>query len=288
MDRGYAYCQLMRLDKPIGILLLLWPTLWALAIVFNGHWQWRVTAIFIAGVVVMRSLGCVINDMVDHKIDQHVERTRERPLASGRIYLFEAFIILLLLSCIALGLLLCLPERVWWWGVAGFGLACFYPFSKRWIVLPQAVLGVTFAWAIPMVFVTVKGHVSVIVWLLYAANWFWIMAYDTQYAMVDREDDLKIGVRSSAIFFGGYDRLAIVVCQCLFLVLMSFCGTLLQLGGVFYISVVCAAMIFFYQCRLTMKKDRKKCFKAFLNNHWVGWILFLGIVLSYCSFMFSI
>lgn len=280
-ERLDAYERLMRLDKPIGILLLAWPTLWGLWLSSGGEPDWVVLWIFVLGVVLMRSAGCVINDYADRDFDPHVERTRNRPLASGLVSGGEALALAAGLALLAL--LLILPLRnlllIQLAVVAAF-LAASYPFTKRFFAIPQAYLGIAFGFGIPMAYAAHLNSVPAIAWWLLAANVFWSIAYDTEYAMVDREDDLKIGIRTSAITFGRYDVLAVMLCYAASLILLAYAGRQLNLGWAYYAGLMLAAGIAAYHYTLIRDRDRSKCFKAFLHNNWFGTAVFAGIALD--------
>ncbi|MGQ9685323.1 MAG: 4-hydroxybenzoate octaprenyltransferase [Thiobacillaceae bacterium] len=280
-ERLNAYERLMRLNKPIGILLLAWPTLWGLWLSSGGEPDWVVLWIFILGVVLMRSAGCVINDYADRDFDPHVERTRNRPLACGLVSGREALALAAGLALLAL--LIILPLRnlllIKLAVVAAF-LAASYPFTKRFFAIPQAYLGIAFGFGIPMAYAAHLNSVPAIAWWLLAANVFWAIAYDTEYAMVDREDDLKIGIRTSAITFGRYDVLAVMICYATSLTLLAYAGRQLNLGWAYYAGLVLAAGIAVYHYTLIRDRDRSKCFKAFLHNNWFGAAVFAGIALD--------
>ncbi len=276
-----AYHRLMRTDKPIGALLLLWPTLWALWVATPGLPPLWILAVFVAGVWLMRAAGCVVNDYADRKFDGHVKRTANRPLPSGDVTEKEArtlFVVLILLSFL---LVLTLNTMTILLSVAALALAWVYPFMKRYTHLPQVVLGAAFGWSIPMAFAAVSESVPLSCWLMFLANILWAVAYDTQYAMVDRDDDLKIGIKSTAILFGRQDKLIIGILQIAVLGLMVGIGYLNQLNGAFYAAVAAAGVLFIYQQKLIANREREACFKAFLNNNYVGLVLFLGLAVSY-------
>ena len=278
-----AYHRLMRTDKPIGALLLLWPTLWALWVATPGVPPLWILGVFIAGVWLMRAAGCVVNDYADRKFDGHVKRTAHRPLPSGQVTEKEArtlFIVLVLLSFL---LVLTLNTMTILLSVAALALAWVYPFMKRYTHLPQVVLGAAFGWSIPMAFAAVSESVPLSCWLMFLANILWAVAYDTQYAMVDRDDDLKIGIKSTAILFGRHDKLIIGILQVAVLALMVTMGYLNGLNWAFYWAVLVAGMLFVYQQKLIAKREREDCFKAFMNNNYVGLVLFLGLAMSYFS-----
>jgi 4-hydroxybenzoate polyprenyltransferase len=277
----HDYVRLMRLDRPIGIWLLLWPTLWAVWIASRGRPTPQIFIIFVAGTVLMRSAGCAINDYADRSFDPHVARTQNRPLAAARITTLEALMLFALLSLAALILALQLNRFTLLFALGGAFLAVTYPFIKRFLSVPQMYLGVTFGWGIPMAFAAQLEHVPRIAWLLLLANMLWVTVYDTQYAMVDRDDDLKIGVRSTAILFGDSDRHIIAVLQGMTLVSLYFVGTAIRAGR-WYNAGLCAAAIFFiYQLWLIRGRDREGCFRAFLNNNYVGMAVFIGVLLEY-------
>lgn len=274
MLREIAY--VMRLDKPIGILLLLFPTLWGLWLANEGIPTNPILFIFIIGVVIMRSAGCIINDIADRHFDKHVERTKHRPLAANTLSVKTALIALLAL--IVCAFLLIQPLNIFTIQLAFLGLllAAIYPFLKRITHLPQVGLGLAFAFGIPMSFAAIQNAIPHKAWLLYAAAVIWPIIYDTQYAMVDRQDDKKIGVKSTAILFGRYDILAISVLQCLFLVLLFATGVVFHLRAPFYVSLLWVAFSFCYQYMLLRSRTRKGYFAAFKNNQWVGLVIFLG------------
>ena len=275
------YARLMRLDKPIGIFLLLWPTLWALFVAGAGHPDHAVLVIFVLGVILMRSAGCVINDYADRDIDSHVSRTSNRPLATGRVSTREAKILFLVLCLLALLLVLQLNRLTIALSVVGALLAAIYPFMKRVTYLPQVFLGAAFGWAVPMAFAAQTGTVPQIAWLMFLATLLWATAYDTMYAMVDREDDLALGVKSTAILFGDSDRQIVGLLQIMVLLCLLMIGRQAELGGIFYLGVLAAAALFAYQQFLIRFRTREGCFQAFLNNNWVGAAVFLGILLDY-------
>ncbi|MBX3708586.1 MAG: 4-hydroxybenzoate octaprenyltransferase [Gammaproteobacteria bacterium] len=275
------YVCLMRLDKPIGILLLLWPTLWALWLASKGQPNSKILIIFVAGVILMRSTGCIINDFADRHLDGHVQRTRQRPLASGKINSYEALLLALLLCLFAFLLVLQCNLLTIKFAFIGAALAIVYPFLKRVTYLPQLGLGMAFAWGIPMAFAAEMGIVNFSVWFLFFTGIIWPIIYDTMYAMVDREDDIKIGIKSTAILFASMDRAIIGLLQGLFVVLLGVVGLIFELHSVYYAGVVVVGVLFIYQQWLIKHRETQQCFKAFLNNHWVGFVIFVGIVLSY-------
>jgi len=276
-QRLTAYEKLMRLDKPIGILLLLWPTLWGLWFAAGGLPPPDVLLIFFTGTVLMRCAGCVVNDYADRNFDPHVERTRERPLAAGVIRPAEALALAAVLMLIAFGLVLLLAPLTIRLAVVAAAIAVIYPYVKRVFPLPQAWLGIAFGFGIPMAYAELWHALPRVAWWLLVANVFWAMAYDTAYAMVDRDDDMKIGVKSSAILFGRYDVAGVMAAQALFLGLMAWIGWW-QMRDVFYFAGLAVAVtLVLYQYRLIRGRTRDGCFKAFLNNNWVGCVIFIGI-----------
>ena len=281
--RWLLYARLMRLDKPIGILLLLWPTLWALWIAGAGHPRPWVVAVFVLGVVLMRSAGCVINDFADRDFDRHVRRTASRPITAGQVSPREALVLFGVLSLLALALVLTLDRLTVQLSLVGAFLAASYPFTKRFTHLPQAYLGVAFGWAIPMAFAAQTGAVDPRSWWLFAAVVLWALIYDTMYAMVDRDDDLKIGIKSSAILFGRYDRLIIGLLQLAMLAVLLVVGRLFGLGLWYHLGLAVAAGLMLYHQWLIRDRDRERCFKAFLHNQWIGVAIFAGLVLDYAT-----
>ncbi|OIN09561.1 4-hydroxybenzoate octaprenyltransferase [Oceanisphaera psychrotolerans] len=278
--RWRAYMALARLDKPIGTLLLLWPTLWALWIAGDGHPSFWLLLVFVAGVFSMRSAGCVINDYADRHIDGHVKRTQGRPLPSGELTERQALGFFALLVGVSFLLVLTTNALTIKLAVAGLGWAALYPFMKRYTNLPQLFLGIAFSWAIPMAFAAQSNSLPPGLWLLFAANLTWTIAYDTMYAMVDRDDDLRIGVKSTAILFGRRDKLIVGLLQLLTLILLVAAGQQFALGPLFYWGLLGAAGLFVYQQRLIRDRERMACFGAFLNNNYVGMLVFAGLVLS--------
>lgn len=278
--RLHQYALLMRWDKPIGALLLLWPTLWALWLAGQGRPEQTVVIIFLSGVWVMRSAGCIVNDIADRDFDPHVERTRQRPLAAGRITLAEAVLVFGIMILIALALVSLLNRLTFYLALIGLLFTISYPFMKRFHHLPQAHLGLAFGWGIPMAYAALSGAVPGAAWLLFVANMAWVLVYDTVYAMSDREDDLKIGVKSSAILFGVYDKLIVGLLQILTLLLLTAVGVFNDLGRVYYFALFAGAGFFLYQQYLIRDRDRMACFKAFLNNNGFGLVVFCGIVLD--------
>ena len=279
--RAMDFIQLTRLDKPIGIYLLLWPTLWALWIAGEGSPSLANLVIFVLGVNLMRAAGCVINDYADRNFDGHVSRTRARPLASGRITPREALVFFAVLVAISFVLVLFTNATTIWLSFGGLALAACYPFMKRYTYYPQVVLGAAFSWGMPMAFTAETGELPAAAWLLYIANLLWTVAYDTYYAMTDREDDLKIGVKSTAILFGDADRLIIAILQGLALLCLLLAGNRFELGTCFHLGLVAAAACFAWEFYSTRSKDPQACFKAFLHNHWAGLAILAGIVADY-------
>ncbi|MDI1360591.1 4-hydroxybenzoate octaprenyltransferase [Methylotenera sp.] len=276
-----AYERLMRLDKPIGILLLLWPTLWALLIAGHGKPDWIVVMIFVTGTVLMRSAGCVMNDIADSEYDGLVERTRHRPLVNHEVSKKEAYLLAACLSLVAFGLVCTLNTLTIKLSVLALFLAASYPFTKRFFAIPQAYLGIAFGAGIPMAFAAILGYVPPVAWLLLLANVFWAIAYDTEYAMVDREDDLKIGIKSSAITFGKFDVVIVMICYALTLLILVMCGIWLIMGYAYYIGLIAAAAVAIYHYYLIRAREKTNCFKAFLNNSWFGFAVFAGLGVQY-------
>jgi 4-hydroxybenzoate polyprenyltransferase len=275
------YIKLTRLDRPIGIFLLLWPTLWALWIASDGLPDLRILFVFVVGVILMRSAGCAINDYSDRRFDAHVQRTRSRPLASGLIGEREALLVFVLLASVAFLLVLQLNLLTIKMSFVGIFLAVVYPLMKRYTHWPQAVLGAAFAWAVPMVFAAIRNEVPAMAWLLFFNTVLWTMAYDTMYAMVDRDDDLRIGVKSTAVLFGNADRAIVALLQLAVLAGMVVIGYTLHYSIYYYLGLAVATGFAVYQQILIRHRDRDKCFRAFLNNNWFGAAVFAGIVVHY-------
>ena len=275
-----AYERLMRLDKPIGILLLLWPTLWAIWLSAPGVVRLDVLLIFVVGTVLMRSAGCIINDFADREIDPRVERTRDRPLATGLVGPREALVLAGILIVSALVLVLKLHRLVIYLSLFAVVITVIYPYLKRFFAFPQAVLGIAFSLGIPMAFAAQRGYLPPLAWVLTGAVFLWIVAYDTEYAMVDRDDDIKIGVHSSAILLGRHDVTAIMACQAAFLAIMVAIGVWQRLGVIYYISLALAAVFVGLQYHLIRERNREKCFQAFRMNGWVGGLIFAGLMLD--------
>jgi 4-hydroxybenzoate polyprenyltransferase len=281
MNKLALYLRLVRADKPIGILLLLWPTLWALWMASGGHPDPAIVAIFIAGTALMRSSGCAINDYADRDFDRHVKRTVDRPLTSGRIKAWEAVMVAAVLAIVSFLLILPLNALTKQLSVVAVIVAGSYPYFKRFFAIPQAYLGIAFGFGIPMAFAAVQGQVPAIAWWLLAANVFWAVAYDTEYAMVDRDDDIRLGMRTSAITFGRFDVAAVMICYAVALGIDLVCGWMLGLRWWFVAGVVVAAAMALYHYTLIRERDRMKCFAAFRHNNWLGAALFAGVALDY-------
>jgi len=281
MARLREYALLMRLHRPIGILLLLWPTLWALWLAAAGRPSWHVLAVFVGGVVLMRSAGCVINDYADRDFDPHVARTRDRPLAAGRVSTREALVLFMVLALTAFALVLTLNVFTIVLSFVGALLATTYPFTKRYTHLPQFYLGAAFGWGVPMAYAAQTGTIPGEAWILFAATLCWAVAYDTAYAMVDRDDDLKIGVKSTAILFGRADRAMIALFHAATLGLLAWVGARAGLGLIYYTGLAVAGLLAGYQQWLMRDRSRDGCFQAFLNNNWFGMAVFAGLVMNY-------
>lgn len=280
-ERLAEYEKLMRLDKPIGILLLLWPTLWALWVAGEGRPEPLVVAIFVIGTVLMRSAGCVINDYADKDFDGHVERTRNRPLAAKRVTPKEALWLAAGLAVLSFLLVLPLNLLTILMSVPAVFLAGSYPFTKRFLAIPQAYLGIAFGFGIPMAFAALQGEIPLVAWAMLVANVFWAVGYDTEYAMVDRPDDLKIGIKTSAITFGRFDVAAVMLCYVATLAILGWVGFVTGAGAAFFAGLLVAAGIMGYHYTLIRERDRAKCFKAFLHNNWVGAAIFAGWAVDY-------
>jgi 4-hydroxybenzoate polyprenyltransferase len=281
MDRLKLYFKLIRLDKPIGILLLLWPTLAALWFASEGRPDWRLVAIFTLGTVLMRSAGCAINDFADRDIDRHVKRTAERPLTSGKMHSWEAVLVAAVLALLAFLLILPLNTLTKLLSIAAVVIAGSYPYFKRFFAIPQAYLGIAFGFGIPMAFAAVQNTVPPEAWLLLLGNIFWAIAYDTEYAMVDRDDDLKIGIKTSAITFGRFDVMAVMLCYAVSFVIILVVGWQHGLRGWFVAGMAVAIAFAVYHYALIRERDRMRCFAAFRHNNWLGAAIFAGIALDY-------
>ena len=281
LDRAEQYWLLARFDRPIGILILLWPSLWALWVAGKGKPDALVLAVICLGVVLMRAAGCVINDYADRDFDPHVERTRQRPIASGNVTPKEALILFVVLCLIAFSLVLLLNTFTIMLSFGGAFLAASYPFMKRYTHLPQAYLGIAFGWAVPMAFAAQTNTIPPVAWVMYLAVVLWALVYDTMYAMVDKEDDLKIGVKSTAILFADKDREIIGGLQIIILGLLYLIGQMESLGWPYYLGLVIAACLSVYQQKLIFYREKANCFKAFLNSNWFGLAVFAGILVHY-------
>jgi 4-hydroxybenzoate polyprenyltransferase len=280
-ERLLLYLQLTRLNRPIGILLLLWPTLWGVWIAGNGHPEWSVVLIFVLGTVLMRSAGCAFNDYADRDFDKHVLRTKDRPITSGRISPGEAVWVAVVLSLLAFLLILPLNNLTLLMSFPAVFIAASYPFTKRFLVIPQAYLGIAFGFGIPMAFAAQSSSVPPLAWLLLIANVFWAIAYDTEYAMVDRDDDVRLGIHSSALLFGKNDVATVMACYAITLALLVWAGQMADFGWMYYAGLAAAAGIALYHYNLIKNRSREGCFKAFLHNNWFGAAVFLGMALDY-------
>jgi 4-hydroxybenzoate polyprenyltransferase len=280
-ERLHLYIQLTRLHRPIGILLLLWPTLWGVWIASNGHPSWLIVFIFTLGTVLMRSSGCAVNDYADRHIDKHVERTRHRPLTSGKISEREALWVAIVLALVSFALILPLNPLTWLMSFPALFLAVSYPFTKRFFAIPQAYLGIAFGFGIPMSFAATLGDVPPVAWVLLLANIFWAVAYDTEYAMVDRDDDIHLGIHSSALLFGKNDVMAVMICYAITLLLLAVAGLMAGLGIAYFAGLIVAEGIAFHHYKLIKDRNREKCFAAFLHNNWFGAAVFAGLVGDY-------
>jgi 4-hydroxybenzoate polyprenyltransferase len=284
INKFKQYLLLMRLHKPIGIFLLLWPTLWGLWIAAEGFPDQKILLVFILGVFLMRSAGCILNDIIDKDLDKFVTRTKDRPLASNKLSSIEAFTIACILICVAFLLILTTNILTIQLSFIAIILASIYPFLKRYIYIPQFFLGITFGWSIPMAFAAVSNSVPLIAWLLFIANILWTVAYDTIYAIIDRDDDLKIGIKSTAILFDDADRLIIGIIQSLVIVALIIVGQEASLGLEYYVSLLFGSSLFAYQLYLIKNRDRKNCMKAFLNNNFFGLLIFAGLFFNYYEY----
>ncbi len=280
IERLGLYWRLVRLHKPIGTLLLLWPTLWAVFIASAGQPEAYTVFAFCAGTLLMRSAGCAINDFADRDFDRHVERTRDRPLTAGLIAPWEAVAVFVVLSLVALPLVLPFNPLTWGLAVVAAFLAASYPFTKRFLAIPQAYLGVAFGFGIPMAYAAVLGTVPLSGWVMLAANIAWAVAYDTEYAMVDRDDDLRIGIRTSAITFGRFDLAAVMSCYAVALALLGWVGQMERLGPAYYAGLVAAAAVAAYHWTLIRSRSREGCFRAFNHNNWFGAAVFAGVLVD--------
>lgn len=281
LDRLVLYAKLARLDRPIGILLLLWPTLWGVWIAGQGHPDWQIVAIFVVGTILMRSAGCAVNDYADRHFDKHVKRTKERPITSGKLRPHEALWLAAGLSLLALLLVMPLNPLTLWLTLPALFLAGSYPYTKRFLVIPQAYLGIAFGFGIPMAFAAQLDRVPSVAWVLVLANALWCVAYDTEYAMVDRDDDIHLGIHSSALFFGRFDVVAVMLNYGGALLALFAAGMLLHMGALYYVGLTVAAGIVVFHYGLIRHRRREDCFRAFLHNTWLGAAIFAGIVLDY-------
>lgn len=279
-NKAQQYWLLARFDKPIGTFILLWPALWALWIASAGHPDTKILCVFVLGVILMRAAGCVINDYADRNFDPHVERTKQRPLAAGKIQPKEALWLFVVLCLTAFALVLLLNTYTIALSFGGAFLAASYPFMKRYTQLPQAYLGIAFGWAVPMAFAAELNKIPSVAWIMYTAVVLWALVYDTMYAMVDKDDDVKIGIKSTAILFGKFDRLIIGILQIVILSLLYVVGLMQHLGGFYYVSLAIGASLFMYQQLLIARRERDRCFQAFLNNNWFGLSIFIGLLLD--------
>jgi 4-hydroxybenzoate polyprenyltransferase len=275
------YLQLTRLNRPIGVLLLLWPTLWGVWIAGEGHPAWHIVLIFVLGTVLMRSAGCAFNDFADRDIDRHVKRTRHRPVTSGHVSPREAVWVALILALAAFLLILPLNNLTLQLAFPAVLLAASYPYTKRFLAIPQAYLGIAFGFGIPMAFAAQLGEVPTVAWVLLLANVFWAIAYDTEYAMVDRDDDVHLGIHSSALLFKKYDVAAVMICYVAALILLGWAGLMTGAGGMYFIGLLLAGGIAFYHYHLIKQRQHDECFRAFMHNNWFGVVVFAGIVLDY-------
>ena len=280
-ERILLYIQLTRLHRPIGILLLLWPTLWAVWIASNGHPSWLILFIFTLGTVLMRSAGCAMNDYADRDIDKHVKRTQDRPLTSGKVSERETLWLAVVLALISFALILPLNPLTWLLAFPAVFLAASYPYTKRFFAIPQAYLGIAFGFGIPMAFAATLGHVPPVAWVLLLANVFWAIAYDTEYAMVDKDDDIHLGIHSSALLFGSYDVIAVMISYTITLALLALAGLMAGLGLIYFTGLIAAEGIALYHYRLIKNRSRERCFAAFLHNNWFGAVVFAGVAGDY-------
>ncbi len=276
-----AYERLMRLDKPIGILLLLWPTLWGLMIAGKGQPGWVIVLVFVTGTILMRSAGCVMNDIADRNFDGHVERTKQRPLVQGEVTVKEACFLAAILSLSAFLIVIFLNKMTIILSIVALFLALTYPLTKRFLAIPQAYLGIAFGFGIPMGFSAINNNIPTVAWLLLLTNIFWAVAYDTVYAMIDRDDDFKIGVKSSALFFGQYDVSAVIFCYLAMLSILIYVGQLIHFGLYYTASLFLTFGLVIWQYQLIKKRTKTGCFSAFTHSHWIGFLILLGIAVEY-------
>ena len=277
------YLQLIRWDRPAGWLLLLWPTLSALWVASHGFPGWHLLTVFTLGTILMRSAGCCLNDVADREFDRHVKRTAQRPVTRGAVSVREALILGAVLALLAFGLVLSTNTATITWSFAALAVAVVYPYAKRYVSMPQAVLGVAFSFGIPMAFAAVQSRVPALAWLLLLGNLFWVIAYDTEYAMVDRDDDVKLGLRTSAITFGRFDVAAVMLCYAIYLCGMVAVGLERQLGPLYYAGLAGAAGCALWHGWLIRGRDRMRCFTAFLHNHWLGFTVFAGVAADFAA-----
>ena len=275
------YLDLIRWDRPAGWLLLLWPTLGALWFAAEGWPGWHLLAVFVLGTILMRSAGCCVNDVADRDFDRHVKRTAQRPVTSGAVSVKEALLLGAALALAAFALVLSTNTVTVLWSFAALAITLIYPYAKRFVSIPQAVLGIAFSFGIPMAFAAVRGSVPALAWWLLAGNLFWVLAYDTEYAMVDRDDDLRIGMKTSAITFGRLDVLMIMASYTIFLAIWAVAGASRALGAIFFVAIAAAAAQAAWHWWLIRERTREGCFKAFRLNHWLGFTVFAGIVAGY-------
>ena len=282
-SRWSLYLQLIRWNRPAGWLLLLWPTLSALWIASDGFPGWHLLSVFTLGTILMRSAGCCVNDVADRDFDRHVKRTAERPVTSGKVSVKEALVLGAVLALLAFGLVLTTNLTTIAWSFAAMALTLVYPYAKRYVSMPQAVLGIAFSFGIPMAFAAVQSQVPLLAWILLLGNLFWVIAYDTEYAMVDRDDDLKIGLKTSAITLGRFDVAGIMLSYFLFITIWDLMLMQKAQSAIYLIAIVLAFLQALWHWKLIAKRERDGCFKAFRLNHWLGFTLFSGIVLSWLS-----
>ena len=280
-SRISLWLDLIRWNRPAGWLLLLWPTLGALWFAAGGWPGWHLLGVFVLGTILMRSAGCCINDVADREFDRHVKRTAQRPVTSGAISVQEALAVGAVLALCAFALVLSTNRVTVWWSFVALAVTLVYPYAKRFVSIPQAVLGIAFSFGIPMAFAAVRAEVPVLAWWLLAGNLFWVLAYDTEYAMVDRDDDLRIGMKTSAITFGRFDVAIVMACYAMFLVVWTAVGAGMGLGPVFCLAIAAAAAQAVWHWRLIRDRTREGCFKAFRLNHWLGCTVFAGVAAGY-------
>ncbi len=279
-SRISLYLDLIRWDRPAGSYLLLWPTLSALWLAADGFPGWHLLLVFTAGTFLMRSAGCAVNDVADRDVDKHVKRTANRPVTRGAVSAKAALLLGAALALLAFALVLTTNTATVWWSVAALAVTVFYPFTKRFFSMPQAVLGVAFSFGIPMAFAAVQGVVPALAWWLLVGNGFWVLAYDTEYAMVDRDDDMKVGIKTSAITLGRFDVAGVMLFYAAYLAVWATVGLRLNLNWVYFVGLAAAALISFWHFTLIRSRSREGCFKAFRLNHWLGFAVFAGVVLS--------